>query len=155
MEIKDETDNEFIHKIKEKFPLFNVKTFFANFNGIIGQLYTDSIEYSFEHDFEKCETDEEFHKIWKKIDYVKESIKNDLLDFSKLHLNKIFGYIELECHGGTCESEGFVVKNGKSIYNQEWEDEGHINILKKINSKYEGFFFEPFTRNFLDKNIGK
>ena len=138
IEMKDETDNDFIHILKEKFPLFNVKMFSKDFNGIIGQAYLDDIYTN---------DDEEYEKILGEI-----YIENKLINFSKIYPNKIIGYIEMDCHGGLCLYEGFVVKNGELIFRQEYKNNGHIDILKRININYEGPFFEPFTRTFLNEN---
>jgi hypothetical protein len=139
MEIKDETDNDLIGKIKEYFPLFNVKTFSTVFNGIIGQADVKQI-------CAEIDDDEKSEEILDAI-----FIEDKLIDFSKIYPNKIFGYIEMDCSGGICLYEGFVVKNGGKIIKQECEHEGHINILKKINKNYDGYFFEPFTREFINR----
>ena len=138
MEIKHETDNGFVYKLKENFPLFNVRIFSKDFCGIIGQAYIDTIY---------TENDEEYEEILKGI-----YIENELINFSKSYPEKIFGYIEMDCHGGLCLYEGFVVKNAELIFRQKLEKNGHINILKKISKNYNGPFFEPFTREFLKEN---
>ena len=140
METKDETDNDFVHKIKENFPLFHIKTFSTDFNGIIGQVNVEKI-------YDECETDEKLEETLGEV-----YIEDKLTDFSKLYPNKVFGYIEMDCHGGLCLYEGFAVKNGEIIFKCEYQENGHVNILKKINNKYNGPFFEPFTRKFLYDN---
>jgi len=138
MEIQNETDDNFVYTLKKEFTLFNVKMFSNDFYGIIGQAYLDEIY---------TENDEEYEKILGEI-----YIDNRLINFSKMYPNKIIGYIEMDCHGGVCFYEGFAVKNGEVIFRQENKKDGHIDILKKINTNYTGPFFEPFTRKFLGDN---
>ena len=147
--ITEKFDDDFVYKITKKFPFFTFKLFNCNFNGIIGQLDVNKMYY-------ECEELNEWEKYGLKasdeiIDKIYE-VENDLIDFSKIFQNEIFGYIEVDCFGGTCYYKGFVVNNGKIIYRQETAKDGHINILKKINKKYDGYYFEPFTREFINKN---
>ena len=150
IETNEETDSNFIHRIKERFSFFNVKVFNSPFNGIIGQLDVNKMYYECEelNEWEKYglkTTDEIMDKMY--------DFEIELIDFSKLFSNKIFGYIEIDCFGGTCYYEGFIIINGEIIYKQESAKDGHINILKRINKEYDGYYFEPFTREFINKNV--
>lgn len=139
MKITDGVDNDFIEKIKEFFPCFTVKKFEDGFSGVIGQLDLGRLE--------------KIHNILNKNIEDTDEIENNIIDFSKLFRDKIFGYILMECFGGICYYEGFVVKNGEKIFNQEGSKDGYINILNKINNKYKKNYFEPFTREFIYENV--
>ena len=148
--ITEKLNDDFMIKLKEKFPFFTVKIFNCNFTGIIRQLDVNKMYY-------ECEELNEWKKYGiKNSDEILDKIymvENVLIDFSKLFYNTIFGYIEVDCFGGACNYKGFVVNNGKIIYRQENAMDGHINILKKINKEYDGYYFEPFTREFINKNV--
>ena len=92
--ITEKHDNDFVYKIKEKFPFFSVKIFNCNFNGIIGQLDVNKMYYECEelNEWKKYglnTSDEIIDKIY--------MVEDELIDFSKLFKNKIFGYIEVDC----------------------------------------------------------
>jgi len=137
-EIDAETEGDFIKNFKDRFPLFNVKIFTSGFHGVIGQVDVDEID-------RKCETDEVFYEKLEEV-YCEKELEN----FSRIYPNNIFGFIEMDCHGGFCVYGGIVVKNGEIITMIGEKENGHIDILKQINENYTGSFFEPFTRKFLE-----
>ena len=136
-EINAETEPDLLQQIKNNFPQFNVKIFTSGFEGIIGQTDVDKI-------YDGCETDEEINAKLEEI-----YCEKRLIDFSRLYPEKIFGFIEMDCHGGFCVYGGVAVKNGETIHAIEAKENGHIDILRQINTNYLGPFFEPFTRKFL------
>ena len=77
--------------------------------------------------------------------------EGEISDFSKKFPEKTFVYVDVDCFGGTCLYEGFIVKNGKISYCQERAYDGHIKLLEKLNSSFRDWNFEPFTRDFFTK----
>jgi len=149
MEVEDEIDKDFIYIIKESFPLFNVSVFHSAFTGIIGQLDVDQM-------YDECERFNKWDKYGvKSFDDIAEKIyefEDEIIKFSKIYSNKIFGYIVVDCTGGMCFYEGFAVSNGNIILKHKGAKDGHVNILKEINKKYDGYYFKPFTREFIRRN---
>ena len=80
---------------------------------------------------------------------IAKSMRDDLLSWSERFSSTIFVFIEVDCFGGVCEFEGFVVHNGINLCAHEGKD-----ALKKLVAYLdveidESENFEPFTRGFF------
>ncbi|MFS2189907.1 hypothetical protein ACCC92_24740 [Mucilaginibacter sp. Mucisp84] len=126
-----------------------VHEFFTPFHGVVCQTNDNLREIPYTR-FKEGEFNNETEKIYK--------VENQLRDYS-IELSKIFAgteiaFINVDCFGGKCSSNGFVVKNGQKIYENDGHHSAHMDILKQISADYSGWHFHPFTRNFYSRNAG-
>ncbi len=146
---RSEEDLMFLEAFETSFQFVQAKQFHAQFHGIIGQINETQIEHNSYRDdaFLKnhhCQDlDEAFDIIYQFEDQVKE--------FSKQFPSKLFAYVEVDCFGGACAYEGFIIKNGAIEYQQKPTNDGHIRLLEKLNPNFKEWYFEPFTRDFFTK----
>ena len=80
---------------------------------------------------------------------IAKSMRDDLLSWSEKFSSTIFVFIQVDCFGGVCEYEGFVVHNGINLCMHEGKD-----ALKKLLAYLDVDIddnenFEPFTRGFF------
>lgn len=144
--IDGKNDDLIIEKINSYFPYIKTKKFNSGIEGIVGQINEHEIEretYSNPEKFEGKNFDGIFEEILE--------FEDNTIEFSKIFPDKKFAYIYVDCFGGTCLYSGFIVENGKVLQNQIYDYPGHISLLKVLDTNYEGFYFEPFTRDFFTK----
>ncbi len=80
------------------------------------------------------------------------SFESDLMQFSEKLINKEIAYIEVDCFGGKCSSEGFIVKNGIKVFEQNFHHSAHKILLQKLDPNFASWFYYPFRRYFfIDK----
>lgn len=125
-----------------------VHEFFTPFHGVICQTNDNLRDISLTQ-FKQEQFNNEADKIYK---------ENQLRDYS-IELSKNFtdaeiAFIHIDCFGGKCSSNGFVVKDGQKIYENDGGHSAHMDILKKISADYSGWHFYPFTRNFYSCKAG-
>lgn len=118
--------------IKSLFPLANIRQVVHPFKGIVGQL---AVERGSKVVFE-------------------EVFQSHSVTISKLNPGKKIAFIEVDCFGGKCSSEGKVLHNGEAILNEENDHIAHVRILKVIDDNYKTWHFEPFTREYFIKKGG-
>jgi hypothetical protein len=126
-----------------------VYEFFTPFHGVICQTNDNLRDIPFGQ-FKEESFNNETDKIYK--------VENQLRDYS-IELSRIFAdteivFINVDCFGGKCSSNGFIVKNGQKIYENDGHHSAHMDILKKISADYSGWHFYPFTRNFYSRKAG-
>ena len=144
-----EDDILFIEEFESSFQFVQAKRFNSQFQGIIGQIDEQKIE-------EKSYNDDAFLKnnncndLDEAFEIISE-FEDHINDFSKKFPEKSFAYIDVDCFGGICFYEGFIVKNGEINYRQKHTNDGHIKLLEKLNKSFKEWNFEPFTRDFFTK----
>lgn len=131
----------------EFFKYHQIKIFKEPFKGIVMQINENEVQ----HDFYRLgktkygvKTEEEVY------DNIYESLDN-IASFSQKFPDKSFAYIEADCFGGTCMYEGYIIKNGAKVLEQESTYTGHIPLLQNFEKTYHTEYFEPFTRDFFTK----
>jgi len=150
--ITDYTSDEdiiFLNEFENHFQFVQAKRFNSQFEGIIGQVDEYKIE-------QKSYTDRDFLKNNNCIDLdnafdIIHKFEDKISEFSKRFPKKSFVYIEVDCSGGICFYDGFIVKNGEINYRLENSHNGHIELLKKLNKNFKNWNFEPFRRGFFIK----
>lgn len=120
------------------------KTFETTVKGVIGQIDILKLE-----DAQYNNLSEE-NDLCPNIDDIIFELPDQVVQFSLLYPNKKIAFIEVECFGGVCLYEGFIVQNGIKLKEESSSDRAHIALLKEIYSKYGNeIYFEPFTRDFF------
>ncbi|WP_035648261.1 hypothetical protein [Flavobacterium sp. ASV13] len=80
------------------------------------------------------------------------SFESDLVQFSEKIIEKEIAYIEVDCFGGKCSSEGFIIKNGVKVFEQDFHHSAHKFLLQKLDPNFDSWFYYPFRRDFfIDK----
>jgi hypothetical protein len=142
-----EMDSTIVNEIKKSFQFIQVKRFDDQFQGIVGQINEVTVERN-------CDNAEFLEKNnCKELEDVFEIIacfEDKVIDFSEKFPKKSFAFIDVDCFGGVCSYNGFVVKNGE-ILNNENGSNGHIQLLKQLNPNFKEWYFEPFSRDFFIK----
>ncbi|MBM9575707.1 hypothetical protein JWG45_00940 [Leptospira sp. 201903070] len=131
------SDKDLIVEMDNFFQIANVKEFHSDFHGIVAQVDRSRV-------VRECASD--------RMDEIEElmvTLDERTVEFSRLFPEKNFVYITVNCFGGQCSYEGFCVKNGEIIFTQPSKEDGHIELLKRLNSKFESFYFDPFSRDFF------
>jgi hypothetical protein len=49
--------------------------------------------------------------------------------------------IRVDCFGGKCTSDGYIIKNGEEIFEQSPHHSAHQILLKRIYPNYNSWFF--------------
>lgn len=82
-------------------------------------------------------------------DIVLEGVMTALPALSKKFLGKPFGYVHVDCFGGTCMYNGEVVQDGALLWRGEHSQETHQHVLARLGLPF-GWYFPPFVRGFFD-----
>ncbi|MES2108118.1 MAG: hypothetical protein V4577_05200 [Bacteroidota bacterium] len=118
--------------ISELFPQSSIRKVAHPFKGIVGQL-----------DF----------KAIKKED-VEDSLQDNQAVLSGRNPANKIAFVEVDCFGGKCSSEGKVMLNGEVLLEEETDHIAHVKLLKLISDNYQTWHFEPFTREYFAKKGG-
>jgi hypothetical protein len=142
-------ENELIVYFSENFKFFNTKIFYTPFRGIVCQSFESWTDYPFDNfpdNFFKNQIEVE--------NYFGNGIHEKVKNFSLQFPNKEIAYTNVDCYGGKCSSEGYVIKNNNKIQEQESHHSGHKYIIQKIYPEFNTWFFYPFTRTFYNDQGG-
>ncbi|QEM13024.1 hypothetical protein [Mucilaginibacter rubeus] len=126
-----------------------VHEFFTPFHGVVCQTNDNLREIPFTRF-----TEENFNNEADKIYKVENQLRDYSIELSKSFADTEIAFINVDCFGGKCSSNGFVVKNGQKIYENDGHHSAHMDVLKKISADYSGWHFHPFTRNFYSRKAG-
>ncbi|MDP9081931.1 MAG: hypothetical protein M3O71_31335 [Bacteroidota bacterium] len=118
--------------IERLFPQAKIRKIVHPFNGIVGQVDLRNID---------------------KVDF-EEALQPISAEISKLNPDKKIAFVEVDCFGGQCTSEGKVMLDGEVILDEEIDHIAHVKLLKLISDNYQTWHFEPFTREYFDKKGG-
>lgn len=143
--VKLENDKkEIVDYLSNNFQFFNIREFFEPFNGIVCQANEKWKDYPFEkfpnHHFK------DQNEVANHFDY---DIEGKVKELSIKFPEKKIAFIDVDCFGGRCTSDGYIFKNEEKILEQEPHHSGHKIILQKIYSNFNSWFFYPFTRTFF------
>lgn len=148
--IKIDNDEHLVKEYFQKnFKFFNVKTFYQPFLGMVCQ----ANEHWKEHPFEKF-PDNYFADQAEVEYYFEEKTEEKISKFSLDFPNKEIVKVNVNCFGGKCTSEGYIIKNNEKIFEQNSHHSAHQILLRKIYPKYNSWFFYPFTRTFFSDKGG-
>jgi len=148
--VKEENNVSDLKKeIIDNFKFHNVREIYTPFKGVVCQT----------HESYKSLPFEKFSgNIFKNQDEVKEYFENytenHLIQFSKKYPDNKFAFIEVDCLGGKCFSEGYIIKDGERIFAKEPHHSSHMLLLNNIEPDYKSWFFYPFTRTFFKDKGG-
>lgn len=149
IKINEETETEDLkNRLTEHFKFYNIREFFTPFRGIVCQANNKFKEYSFEQF-----PDQFFRNQDEVEDYYSES-ENHAVEFSKKNGDLEVVYIEVDCFGGRCASNGFVIQNGVKTQNEDVFHSAHMKLLHAIDPQYDSWHFYPFTRTFFTDKGG-
>jgi hypothetical protein len=149
--IKEDKDklSELKQIMNDNFKFHHVREIYTPFTGIVCQSNETFKKVSFE------KFSDNFFKNQQEVqDFYEIETQNNLIKFSKKYSEKQIAFIDVDCYGGKCNSEGFVLKNGIKIFDQEINHSGHKIILQKIDAEFNTWFFYPFTRTFFGDKGG-
>ena len=118
--------------LTELFPEASIRKIGHPFKGIIGQLDFKAIEKA---DFE-------------------DSLQDNQAVLSKRNPANRIAFVEVDCFGGKCTSEGAVMLDGEVLLEEEIDHIAHVKLLKLISDNYQTWHFEPFTREYFTKKGG-
>gem|GEM_PF-1072766 len=148
--VKVENDEDSLKNyLQENFKFFNIKTFHQPFLGIVCQ----ANEYWKEYPFEKF-PDNYFANQNEVENYFEEKTEEKISKLSIDFPNKQIAMIRVDCFGGKCTSDGYIIKNGEEIFEQSPHHSAHQILLKRIYPNYNSWFFYPFTRTFFSDKGG-
>ncbi|SMC43935.1 hypothetical protein [Moheibacter sediminis] len=125
------------------------KHFFEPFAGLICQANENWKDYPFDKF-----PDEYFKNQIEVENYFGEAIHDRVSELSSKFPEKEIAFVYIDCYGGRCTSEGYVIKNKEKILEQESHHSGHQIILKQIYPDYNSWFFYPFTRTYFSDKGG-
>lgn len=149
IKINEESEKEDLkNRLTEYFKFYNIREFFTPFRGIVCQANNKFKEYSFEQFPDKF-----FRNQDEVEDYYSES-ENHAVEFSKNNGDLEVVYVEVDCFGGRCASNGFVVQNGVKTKNEDVFHSAHMKLLHAIDPQYDSWHFYPFTRTFFTDKGG-
>lgn len=86
--------------------------------------------------------------------YFENHTENHLVEFSKAYPNHDFAFVEVDCFGGKCNSNGYIIKAGGKIFENESYHSGHMDLLARLDDTCESWFFYPFSRTFFQDKGG-
>jgi hypothetical protein len=81
------------------------------------------------------------------VKYVYGGFEEQIRLFSKKHPHHKCIYIQVDCFGGICQYGGYALLNGQKIKEESRSYDGHIYLLREIDSEYNSWYFDPFTRD--------
>lgn len=149
IKINEESEKEDLkNRLAEHFRFYNIREFFTPFRGIVCQANNKFKEYSFEQF-----PDQFFRNQDEVEDYYSES-ENHAVEFSKKNGNLEVVYVEVDCFGGRCASNGFLIQNGVKTQNEDVSHSAHMKLLHAIDPQYDSWHFYPFTRTFFTDKGG-
>jgi hypothetical protein len=149
IKINEESEKEDLkNRLTEYFKFYNIREFFTPFRGIVCQANNKFKEYSFEQFPDQFFRDQDEVE-----DYYSES-ENHAVEFSKKNGDLEVVYVEVDCFGGRCASNGFVVQNGVKTKNEDVFHSAHMKLLHAIDPQYDSWHFYPFTRTFFTDKGG-
>ena len=147
--VKADTDRaELEAALSENFKFYNVRSVFTPFEGVVCQLSKRFKDVSFER------FPGNFFTSLDEVSSYFNQMEEKLVALSKQYSNHPFAFVAVDCYGGLCGSEGYVIKNGSKIFEQEEHHSGHMAILKQLDSAYNTWFYHPFTRYFFSSMGG-
>lgn len=132
----------------EDFKFSNVKEFFTPFKGIICQTSESFKQYPFDR------FPDNFFKSQDEVENYFSETENKLTDFSRKNKDLKIAFVEMDCFGGKCTSNGYLMINGSKVFEQDVHHSGHMILLKEIDNKFNSWFFYPFTRSFFSDKGG-
>jgi hypothetical protein len=118
--------------ISNLFPQAKIRQVIHPFKGIVGQI-----------DLKEIDREE-----------IDDILENSPAAISKLNPEKKIAFIEVDCFGGQCTSEGKVMLDGEVVLDEEIDHIAHVKLLKLISDNYQTWHFEPFTREYFEKKGG-
>lgn len=149
IKINEESEVENLKtSLREVFKFYNIREFFTPFKGMVCQAGESFKHYPFE------KFPDNFFKNQDEVEDYFSDAENNVIKFSKEQPNLEVAYIEVDCYGGQCTSNGFIVKNGEKILNQDVFHSGHMKILNALDEQYNSWHFYPFTRSFFTDKGG-
>lgn len=147
--INQESEKEQLKSfLSESFKFYNIREFYTPFTGIICQANDNFKRYEFDKFPDNFFIDQDAVE-----DYYAYS-ENRVIEFSKQHGDLDIAYVEVDCFGGQCSSNGFVIRNGVKISNEDVSHSAHMKLLQAIDSNYDSWHFYPFTRSFFTDKGG-
>jgi hypothetical protein len=147
---KTEGDNELLKAaITKEFPFHWVREIFTPFRGVVCQVFHSYREV----DYQRF-PDQRFKNQEEVEDYFENHTENHLVTFSKAHPKLSFAFVEVDCFGGKCSSNGYILKNGEKIFENEPHHSGHMELLARLDPVSQSWFFYPFRRSFFQDKGG-
>lgn len=147
---KNEVDNELLkEQITKEFPFHWVREIFTPFRGLVCQVFHSYREVDYERFPDQYFKDQDEVEA-----YFENHTENHLVTFSKAHPDLSFAFVEVDCFGGKCSSNGYILKNGEKIFENEPHHSGHMDLLARLDPASQSWFFYPFRRSFFQDKGG-
>lgn len=148
--VKIENDKTDIKEyLSNHFRFFNIRKFHEPFNGFICQANEKWKDFPYEKFPDNYFSNQE--EVENYFDY---EIEDKIRAYSKNAPEKDIAFVDVDCFGGRCTSDGFIIKNQEKTFEQDPHHSGHKNILQNIYPEYNSWFFYPFTRTFFTDKGG-
>ena len=64
-----------------------------------------------------------------------------------------FAYIDVDCFGGTCMFDGFIVKDGLRTHVEKSSSSAHQRLFEHMGVDDPQWHFAPFTRGFMESGV--
>ena len=148
--LKTDDDSHTIQKyLSAHFQYFSIREFFSPFSGYICQVNEQMKDRSFDSFPDSTFTDQEEVE-----DYFHFDLDEKIAKLSDIFPTKEIAFIDVDCFGGKCVSDGYIIKNQEKSLEQDPHHSGHTALLKKLYPDFHTWFFYPFTRTFFTDKGG-
>jgi len=148
--LKNENDNELLkEQITKEFPFHWVREIFTPFRGLVCQVFHSYREVDYERFPDQYFKDQDEVEA-----YFENHTENHLVTFSKANPELSFAFVEVDCFGGKCSSNGYILKSGEKTFENQPHHSGHMDLLARLDPASQSWFFYPFRRSFFQDKGG-
>jgi hypothetical protein len=78
------------------------------------------------------------------------AIDNRMPQLSSAFAARPFAYVNVDCFGGTCMYDGYVVKDGEVLHSEPFSSASHVRLFEYLGVRDAQWHFAPFTRGFME-----
>jgi hypothetical protein len=79
-----------------------------------------------------------------------EGVDNRMRQLSSAFAALPFAYVNVDCFGGTCMYDGYVVKDGEVLHSEPFSSAAHVRLFEYLGVRDAQWHFAPFTRGFME-----
>ena len=63
-------------------------------------------------------------------------------------------FVWVDCFGGTCMYNGFVMRDGVKIHTEDGSSSAHVRLFMHLGVEDAQWYFPPFSRGFMETGVG-
>lgn len=84
---------------------------------------------------------------------VEGAVANHLGELSLAFPAVAFAYVDVDCFGGTCRYDGYVVQDGVRTHVEPGASDAHVRLFAHLGVPHPAWHFAPFTRGFMESGV--